>query len=45
MAENIVNLITKLEGEDILFIKGKAYLVKPAETNDLDRVINRKCMD
>lgn len=45
-AENIVNLIAKIEEEDIIFIHGKAYLIRPVEVDDLKIVIkNNRCMD
>jgi hypothetical protein len=46
IAENIVNLITKIEKEEVIFIRGKAYLIKPVETDYLKRVIkNNVCKD
>lgn len=42
-SDKIVNLIMKIEEEDIIVIRGKTFLIKPLEANDIDRVI--KCMD
>lgn len=45
-AENIINLITKIKDEEVIFIKGQAFLIRPAEVDDLDRVNKgTKCMD